>query len=87
MFNTDDYETLYRQVRESEVESKELLLEFDHKYPNTWKDENIDSIISVGRSKHAAFHNKDALLARLLEAKAKEREINESNEHSAEFLE
>jgi hypothetical protein len=72
VFTTDDYETLYRQTRESEVESKELLLEFERDYPNTLKSENIDSIINAGRRKRAASPQKDSLLARLEEAKAEQ---------------
>ena len=69
VFAESDYETLYQLTRESEQESREFLLEFDHKYPNTLKGENIDSIIEQMKQKRDTVQKKDSLLDRLEEAK------------------
>jgi len=67
IFATEEYETLYQRIRNNELESKELLLEFDRLYPNTLKGENIDSVISSGRQKR-----REAFLAELEEKKSAE---------------
>jgi len=68
VFASCDYETLYRTTRESELESKELLLEFERNNPNTLKGGNIDSIINSGhRKRHEG--QKDSMLAKLEEKK------------------
>jgi hypothetical protein len=46
VMRTNDYETLYRQVRDSEAESKEFLLQFDEKYPDKLKADNISDILA-----------------------------------------
>jgi hypothetical protein len=62
-----DYGDLYRHTRESELESKELLLAFERKYPNTLKGENIDSIIHAVRERREG--QKESMLAKLEEKK------------------
>ena len=68
VFSSGDYETLYRTTRESELESKELLLEFERNYPSTLKGENINSIIQSGQLKRREGQ-KDSMLAKLEEKK------------------
>ncbi|MDR1157825.1 MAG: hypothetical protein LBK75_05890 [Oscillospiraceae bacterium] len=53
-FTSGDYEKLYRESRESEKLSKEILVEFERDYPNTLKGENIDDIIEQAKRKRAA---------------------------------
>ena len=50
-FESGDYEKVYREIRESEKESKEILLEFDEKYPNALNADNLDDILKKAREK------------------------------------
>ena len=68
VFASSDFETLYRTTLESELESRELLLEFEQKYPNTLKDENIDRIINAEK-RIRREGRKDSMLAKLEEKK------------------
>ncbi|MDR1247001.1 MAG: hypothetical protein LBK57_08250 [Clostridiales Family XIII bacterium] len=51
VMRTDDYESLYGQVRKSESESKEFLLKFDEQYPDALKSDNINDILSRRKQK------------------------------------
>jgi hypothetical protein len=51
VMQTDDYEPLYKQVRENEIESKEFLLKFDEQYPNALKSDNINDILARRKQK------------------------------------
>jgi hypothetical protein len=51
VMRTDDYESLYGQVRRSESESKEFLLKFDEQYPDALKADNINDILSRRKQK------------------------------------
>ncbi|GHV11344.1 hypothetical protein FACS1894219_02350 [Clostridia bacterium] len=64
-FERGDYEKLYRESRESERLSKEVLLKFEQDYPDALKSENIDSIIKRAKSKQAAAPQKPSILAEL----------------------
>ena len=68
LFHLKDYEPLYREIRDSETEAKELLLEFNSEYPNLLKGENIDIILDSLRRKHDTGH-KESLLGKLQEKK------------------
>ncbi|MDR3271699.1 MAG: hypothetical protein LBT32_09390 [Peptococcaceae bacterium] len=57
-FASDDYEKLYRESRESEKLSKEILLEFEQDLPYALKGENTSSIIKQAKQKRAAQENK-----------------------------
>jgi len=46
-----DYETLYSQSRDSELQSRDILLDFEQRYPNTLKAEDIDSVLEKARRK------------------------------------
>jgi hypothetical protein len=50
-FENGDYETLYSQVRESEIESEEILVDFEQSCPAGLKAENIDTILKQARTK------------------------------------
>jgi len=50
-FKSGDYEKVYRELRESEKESKEILLKFDENYPGNLKGENISTILEKARQK------------------------------------
>ncbi|MCL2153778.1 MAG: DUF6036 family nucleotidyltransferase [Oscillospiraceae bacterium] len=77
VFASGDYEALYRITRESELESKELLLEFEQKYPNKLNGENIDSIINAWQIKRHE-EQKDTMLAKLAEKKRVVEKNNQS---------
>ena len=50
-FTYSDFEQAYKEIRESEMQSKEILLDFDNAYPGALKTENIDSILEQARQK------------------------------------
>jgi len=50
-FATGDYEKVYHELRKSEKESKEVLLNFDHAYPGKLKGENISTVLERARQK------------------------------------
>ena len=50
-FSNCDYEKVYRELRESEKESKEVLLYFDQNHPGELKGENINTILEKARQK------------------------------------
>ena len=51
IFANGDYETLFLQNRESEKQSKEILLDFDKAYPGELKAKDIDAILEQARLK------------------------------------
>jgi hypothetical protein len=68
LFNLENYEALYLQIRDSEVETRQLLLEFNSKYPDQIKSGNIDDIISsLMHNRHT--EQKKSLLDKLEEKK------------------
>ena len=50
-FAYGDYERAYREIRENEIQAKEILLEFNQNYPGELKSENIDTIIEQAKRK------------------------------------
>ena len=68
LFDLEDYEPLYRQIRDSEIEARELLLDFDSEYPNLIKGKNIDTILDSLKHKHDTGQKK-TLLSKLEEMK------------------
>jgi len=56
-FTNGDYERVYRELRESEKESKEALLKFDQAYPGELKGENINTILERARQKREKENN------------------------------
>jgi hypothetical protein len=69
-FSTDDYESLYHQTRDSEIDAKDILLEFERDYPNTMKSENINDIINKGRNR--VREERKEYMITLLEEKKRE---------------
>jgi hypothetical protein len=67
-FSGGNLEALYNQSRENEKESKEILVEFEKKYPHTLKTENIDAIIEQMELKRDTAA-KPSLLGKLEKAK------------------
>jgi hypothetical protein len=51
VMQTDDCESLYNQVRESEAKSKEFLIRLDESYPDALKGGDINEILSRGKQK------------------------------------
>ncbi|MDR1541937.1 MAG: hypothetical protein LBU32_28940 [Clostridiales bacterium] len=58
-FVRENYEQLYNESLESEKISKEILLKFEHDYPNALKSENISGIIEQAKKKRAAQENSE----------------------------
>ena len=50
-FTDGDYERAHREIRESEKEAKDILLDFDHAYPGKLKTENINSVLEQARQR------------------------------------
>jgi len=50
VYSNEDFESAYNNYRESEKEAKNILLEFNEKYPGELKGENISDIIERIRS-------------------------------------
>jgi hypothetical protein len=50
-FADGDYERAYKQIRESENRSKDILMDFDKTNPGQLKGENIDAILELARQK------------------------------------
>ena len=50
-FADGDYERAYREIRESEKQAQDILLDFDKNYPGELKGENIDVILERVRQK------------------------------------
>ncbi len=46
-----DYERIHNEIRENERHSKEILIDFDNNYPNTLKEEDINSILEKAKQK------------------------------------
>ena len=84
LFDLQDYEPLYREIRDSEIEAKELLIEFDGEYPNLIKGENIDNILNSLKRKQDTGQ-KQSLLGKLEEKRrlADAVETDQSNDNSA----
>ena len=51
VFKRRDYERFYREIRESEEQAKEILIEFEKDYPNLLNGANINSIIEITKRK------------------------------------
>lgn len=50
-FESGDYKSLYEQYQESEKQSKEILVDYDKKFPGTLKGEDINTIIENSKKK------------------------------------
>ncbi len=46
-----DYQRMYESIRENEQNARELLLDFQEKYPEILKDKNVDQILQKQQSK------------------------------------
>lgn len=51
IFASGDYETLYKQSRENEVLSKDILLDFEKNYQGVTNSDNVDAILEKARQK------------------------------------
>ena len=68
VYANEDYQPLFRRIHESELESKELLLEYERDNPGTLKHDNFDGVIEKMKRKSTA-PQKGSLLGMLEEAK------------------
>jgi len=50
-YESGDFESVYRDIRKSEVESKEILLDFIGKHQGTLNSDNIDAILEEAKTK------------------------------------
>jgi hypothetical protein len=48
-FAVDDLGPVYREIREAETQSRDLLLDFDKTYPGELQSENVDAILEQAR--------------------------------------
>jgi hypothetical protein len=78
VFAQENLENLFKLIRESELEAKNLLLEFERKYPRALNDDNTDAILARVKRKRADAYEKTSLLGNLEEAK-REVEISKLN--------
>ncbi|MDR1687148.1 MAG: hypothetical protein LBS21_00870, partial [Clostridiales bacterium] len=69
VFAQENLENLFKLIRESELEAKTLLLEFERKYPRALNDDNTDAILARVKQKRADAQEKTSLLGSLEEAK------------------
>lgn len=53
LFENGDYERTFGEIREHEQQARTDLLEFEQKYPNAQKSENVDVIIERAKRKRA----------------------------------
>ena len=53
LLENGDYESFYQDIRNSEKEAKELLIDFGNKYPGVTNTENAESILSKLRAKRS----------------------------------
>jgi hypothetical protein len=60
-FSTGDLHSLYRTIRDNEVKSKEVLLEFDERYPSQLRGENINAILDAAKRKLKESPKKESL--------------------------
>jgi hypothetical protein len=51
-FAKGDFEKIYKEARQTEIESKKAIVDFDKAYPGELKSENIDAILEQARKKH-----------------------------------
>ena len=51
IFVSKNYELIYREIKENEIQIKEILLDFERDYPNVLKEENIASILEKAKMK------------------------------------
>jgi len=51
IFASKNYELIYREIKENEIQMKEILLDFERDYPNVLKEENITSILEKAKMK------------------------------------
>ena len=49
VFVDGDYEILYKKSRESELQSRDILLEFEEQYPDVTNMDNADAILEMAR--------------------------------------
>jgi len=50
-FANSDYSKIYQEIRESEKEAKQILLDFDQKYPTALTPDNLQDILEKARKK------------------------------------
>lgn len=70
LFDAHNYSEIYAGIRESEVQAKEILLDFEEAYPGVMKAENIDRILET-KSKQK---DRPSVLARLREKQRQQAE-------------
>ena len=54
-FSSGDFDRVYHEIRKSEAEAKEYLLDFDKNNPGELKTENIDTILEKARENNDSF--------------------------------
>lgn len=67
-----DYSEIYSAVRDSEKESKNILIRFEKDYPNVTNEENVDKILENMKAKRAES-TKESVLEQLKNAQTSEK--------------
>ena len=49
-----NYEAVYEEIRNNEKEAKDILIEFEEKYPDRLKTDNVDNILKTLKAKKAS---------------------------------
>ena len=50
-YKNGDFENIYAYIKNMELETREVLIEFQNNYPEAIKESNIDNIISALKTK------------------------------------
>lgn len=54
ILNNQNYEKIFSEIKNQELKTKEILIEFEEKYPNTANQANVDEIINNLKGKRSA---------------------------------
>ena len=57
-FSCGNFQQTYAAIRQAEQEAKTMLLDFEHQYPGTMKEENVNEILGNLKSNKAAILQK-----------------------------
>jgi len=58
VFVNGDYYAFYMKIRESEQDTKSMLIDFEEKYPHTLNESNINAVIEQAKRKRESEHKK-----------------------------
>lgn len=53
LMKNGDYESVFEEIRKSEMAAKDILIDFERKYPHTLKTDNVNNILKILKEKKA----------------------------------